>query len=463
MQALMRNLRFLHPDSLKFAGIVGISVIFGLSCLILPLPVVLGASIVLILTLGILIYPFLGILGILLSDYVRVTHFMPGLAVIHPSLIVATWVFLSWALHVAVFKKAKIVVPPQIFVLGAFILIMLFSIFGAALKLVALNKLRNFLEYAIFSFLIIQIVNTPRKMKIFLLMFLVTNSIIALIAFPKLHYQYDVVFETGLGLGDFLGDGNDFALALNVAIPIAFFLLLGEKSLKIRVPAFGILLLLVANVILSGSRGGTVALTSTAIFSLIKIRQKVWSLILIGMFLVGVLTLAPGRYFSRIATIRDYGEDTSAQGRLYAWQGGIEMALDHPLVGVGVDNFSENYGTIYRPPAARGRSALSAHSVYFQILGELGFSGILCLMLFVFFNFRDNSRTRNELAQRGDDFSKAAHSTSLGLDVSLIAFLVGGAFLSAAYYPHLFVLTGMIVALKNIVQNSRTDESLKGI
>jgi len=42
------------------------------------------------------------------------------------------------------------------------------------------------------------------------------------------------------------------------------------------------------------------------------------------------------------------------------------------------------------------------------------------------------------------------------LDLGLTAFLVGGAFLSATYYPHLFVFTGVIVALRNVVQKQIT-------
>jgi len=463
MQTVVRSVRSIFPFSLRFAGIVGISVLFGVLCLILPVSVVLGVCVVLILALTVLIYPFFGILGIVLLDYVRITHFVPALAVIHPNLIMAIWVLLSWALHVSLFRKTKVFLCPQVFLLGALILIMTLSFFEAMHRVAALNQLRSFAGYAILCFLISQTVNTPRRVRAFLLVFLATNAILAVIAFPKLFFQYDVVVETTLGLGDFLGDGNDFALALNVAIPLAFFLLWAGKSLKMRAFAFGILLMLVANVVLSGSRGGTVALASIGVFSLVKVRKRVLSLIVVIVFVGGILALAPTRYFDRMATIRGYEQDASAQGRIFAWKAGVEMALDHPLVGVGPGNFSESYRMIYRPPLARVRSAIAAHSVYFQILGELGFPGILCLLLFVFFNLRDNRRIRKNLVGKEDDFSRLAHTTSLALDVSLIAFLVGGTFLSAAYYPHFYVITGMIAALRNTAQNSAgTNEKVGG-
>jgi probable O-glycosylation ligase (exosortase A-associated) len=462
MQTVVRNIRSICPFSLRFTGIVGLSVLFGVLCLILPVSVVLGICVVLILALTVMIYPFLGILGIVLLDYVRITHFVPALTVIHPNLIMAIWVLLSWAIHVSVFKRTRVFLCSQVFLLGGLILIMTLSYFEAVHKVAALNQLRSFAGYAILCFLIIQTVSTPRRVKAFLLVFLTTNAILAFIAFPKLFFHYDIIVETTLGLGDFLGDGNDFALALNVAIPLAFFLLWAGKSIRIRAFAFGILVMLVANVVLSGSRGGTVALASIAVFSLFKVRKRMFTLILVIIFVGGILILAPARYFDRMATISGYEEDASAQGRIFAWKAGIEMALDHPLVGVGPGNFSDSYQAIYRPPLARVRSAIAAHSVYFQILGELGFPGILCLLLFVLFNLRDNRRTRRSLVGREDDFSRLAHTTSLALDVSLIAFLVGGTFLSAGYYPHFYVITGMIAALRNTAQNSAESEQKVG-
>ena len=434
----------------------------GLTCLFQSPVVAFGAGMVIIFILGVLISPLFGVVCLLFLEYVRIIHLVPALAVTKPNLIVAIMVLVSWMLHVVIVKKTKIFLPRQVYALAAFVCLMVFSIFGAYLQVEAVNLLKGFLEYAVFCFLIIQVINTPRRLKIFLAGFLFSNTIVAFLALPKLYFHYHWIHHTGLGLGTFLGDGNDLALAMNIVIPIAFLLFLREKSRIVQIILVGILVTLLVVVVLSGSRGGTVTLVVTGLLLLVTSPRKMLTFTLVGILLAGVFLLAPRRYFDRILTIGDYEEDPSAQGRMDAWSAGFRMALDHPLTGVGPANFAVNYAWFYTPPGVRLGAGLAAHSVYFETLGELGFPGLLCLLILVCFNFADNRRVRRVLQRGHVGRSEVTYSFSHGLDISLTAFLVGGAFLSATYYPHLFVLTGMFAALRNIARGEVTTEKKPG-
>ena len=62
-----------------------------------------------------------------------------------------------------------------------------------------------------------------------------------------------------------------------------------------------------------------------------------------------MLLFAPPAYFDRMGTITS-PTDGSAQGRIQAWSGGIGMAVNNPVFGVGAGQFSPR-GARRRIPA----------------------------------------------------------------------------------------------------------------
>ena len=97
------------------------------------------------------------------------------------------------------------------------------------------------------------------------------------------------------------------------------------------------------------------------------------------VLVVGVaLLFAPSGYVNRMQSIDNYQDDSSAQGRIRAWKASARMAIDYPL-GVGAGSFNSAFGRFYMPTDAQGWAPnrwISAHSVYFKVLGEYGFLGL---------------------------------------------------------------------------------------
>jgi O-antigen ligase len=78
------------------------------------------------------------------------------------------------------------------------------------------------------------------------------------------------------------------------------------------------------------------------------------------------------------ATLAGYGSMTE---RFYAVEGGVKMALANPVLGVGLDQFGQNYGKpVYRPPAARN-TLDHAHSLFPEIAAELGVAAATLLLV----------------------------------------------------------------------------------
>jgi O-antigen ligase len=117
------------------------------------------------------------------------------------------------------------------------------------------------------------------------------------------------------------------------------------------------------------------------------------------------------------------------------------LALDRPIVGGGFEPYSrawDLYSSSYR-------RAYSAHSIYFAALGEHGFVGLLLFLLLWFLTWRFAGRLANEAKGRNEE-DWAYHLARLS-KASLVAYLVGGAFLDLAYWdgPY-FLLAALGVA-----------------
>jgi probable O-glycosylation ligase (exosortase A-associated) len=251
-----------------------------------------------------------------------------------------------------------------------------------------------------------------------------------------------------LASGTFLGDGNDYALSVCLVIPLCLFLMTDAKRILQKLYYALALGVLVFCVIATQSRGGTLALVFAGIYYWLKTDKKVITGAIAVAALAGVMVFAPPAYFKRMDTLAAISEDGSAQGRISAWKAGTKMALYNPL-GVGAGQFPANY---IRYAPEQQTHWMTAHSIYFLILGELGFLGLFTLLGYLASNVVANRRVVQQI--RGAPPDVALRSTRLinALGVSLMAYAVAGAFLSAIYYPHMYVLGGLLVASRRIVR-----------
>lgn len=230
------------------------------------------------------------------------------------------------------------------------------------------------------------------------------------------------------GPGGFIGGNNELALALIMSIPMMRYLQLQSASKWVRRGLVAGMILSAIAAIGTYSRGALLGMSSMLLFFVWRSDRKLMWATVIVVFAVVMLPLMPDTWWDRMHTLRTYGEDESALGRLTAWGMAWNLAKDR-LMGGGFMVALPFVYAIYAPAAT---TSLVAHSIYFQIMGEHGFIGLFLFLLVGVLTWIDAARLRRLGAQH-PELKWAADLGSM-MQVSMIGFAVTGAFLSMAYF-----------------------------
>lgn len=265
------------------------------------------------------------------------------------------------------------------------------------------------------------------------LIFIQTGSValICLVSVVKGHSQPRL---EGV-LGGIYSNPNDLAFAIVLSLPFCFAFFMATRSNLRKVAWLGAMLLMLAAVFLTASRGGFITLVIAGIVCLwhFGIKGRRFYLIVVTGLLGTVLLVTVGRHvLDRFAAIsgdvsnkdenRAYG---SFEQRKYLMEKALEGITHYPLLGVGVRNFPI-YSEVWR----------DVHMTYLQITVEGGIpAGILYLMFF-YGGFRNLRILRRK---KGEDPTKVLFVGAL--HSALVGFVVGALFAPEAYqfFPYFFV------------------------
>jgi putative inorganic carbon (HCO3(-)) transporter len=240
------------------------------------------------------------------------------------------------------------------------------------------------------------------------------------------------------GPGGFIGGNNEIGLAMLMAIPFLYYLYLQHRQRWLRMVLLVAILLTSIAVLGTQSRGGFLAVIAMATVLWWRAPRKLISGTVIVATMVVAGAILPETFYDRMATIRNYQDDSSAVGRLYSWQTAISIANSRPF-GAGFAMYqqgvTDRYGAGSRFEGkidGKILQARAAHSIYFQVLGEHGWVGLLLFVGLFALTWRIASRLRRQT--RGDAELLWVHQLAGLCQVSLVGFGVGGAFLSLAYF-----------------------------
>lgn len=256
------------------------------------------------------------------------------------------------------------------------------------------------------------------------------------------------------------GDNNQFALAMVISIPLAIYIWKSLADRRMRWISAVVISLMLICIIGTYSRGAFIGLIAIGFWTLLNAKRKLMGFCLIAICAVSLLALAPESWEDRMSTIKEADQDTSFMTRVVAWKVSSAIALDHPLTGGGlrsvvVPSVWERYrGSDGLLPFVRtdyrSETPFVAHSIYFEVLGDMGFLGLF-LFLALFVNAFASYRRIRYLARQGGATFQWARDLGDALAGSLFAYLIVGAALSMAYFEVVYVFIVMMEVLKREV------------
>lgn len=238
-----------------------------------------------------------------------------------------------------------------------------------------------------------------------------------------------------------IGDPNFYALILAVLVPLALLRIRDEQRPILRLVATATTVLLLGAIALTYSRGALVTLAIVVMLLVPMARVRARHLVLALVLLAPLATLAPAAYWQRIATLAQ--GDGAISSRAGSQQVALTLFDEHPLGGVGANNYTATYLPVALRLNVPG-AAENPHNLYLAIAAETGLAGLLTFGGAMLLVLRAAWRRRQAAWQGGDRLSEGLATACV---LALLTYLVGVVFLPIAYPRYLWVLVGLTLAV----------------
>lgn len=257
-----------------------------------------------------------------------------------------------------------------------------------------------------------------------------------------------------------LTDNNLFAVGMVIVLPILLYFSTVFNNKYSKIAAIVGVMLTILTIIATNSRGGFLALSVLGLWYFVGSRRKGLALLGVLAGIVIIFVAAPDSWFDRVSSIQTADEDLSFMNRVAAWKVSAALGLANPVFGAGfsaIQNFwiweiYKDMPSFFSMDMSQ-YSTLVAHSVYFQVLGDMGFMGLflfLALLASGYFN-------RRSIIQKIKKFDRPdliwARDMADAIFLSLLGYMVGGAGVSLTYYEVVYILICLMSVLHTVVDS----------
>jgi probable O-glycosylation ligase (exosortase A-associated) len=319
------------------------------------------------------------------------------------------------------------------------LLLTLISVLFALDRSIALKGLIEYAKVIVMFVVMVNVVRTKGRLKALLLLVLVASIVLSITAFND--YRLGHLNLAGRriegAIGGLFENPNDLALHLVTFLPIVIGLGLGSRNPLGKVVYFCTSLILLAGIVVTFSRGGFLGLVFVVGVLVWKLGKRHRTNVVIATVLLAIafLVLAPGAYRQRLGTTKD----ESAVARTDELKRSIYLTLRHPLFGVGIGN--------YRLYSNREQAT---HNAYTQVASE---TGLIAAVVYVLFLLAALKRARR-VADTADKDSKNRwlFYLSIGLQASMIGYMVTSFFASVAYLWYVYYIAAYIICVDRLLQ-----------
>jgi probable O-glycosylation ligase (exosortase A-associated) len=256
--------------------------------------------------------------------------------------------------------------------------------------------------------------------------------------------------------GGFIEGNNELAVALVMVIPLMNFLRLQSSRVWVRYGLLALMLLSAVAALGTQSRGALLAVSAMAVMMWFRSAKKAVAGVFVGGAAMAMLAFMPSSWETRMNTIETFQNDSSAMGRIEAWKMTISLA-NRQFFGGGFEIYRSDIYALFAPDSPHQRGA---HSIYFSVLGEHGYLGLILFLGIWALAFRTANQIRRQAMKQEETLW--LHSLASMCQVSLVGYLVGGAFLSLAYFDLPYNILVVLVVSFNWLTAKRWESEPAG-
>ncbi len=325
--------------------------------------------------------------------------------------------------------------------LGLYTLVLVASSFTAFSTDASLGKFSIYLNWVLVFALTVSVVTTERRFFVYMLAFL-------LYSYKMSQHGARSWAETGFGFRDWGATGGpgwfhnsgEFGIQMCIFFPLALGFVIAmwkhwgkwQRLFFLSFPVTAVM-----SMIASSSRGALVGGALTMVWMVARSKHRFKVLVPAALAVALVIAVIPAEQKARFQSA---GEDETSTTRITYWKDGLEIAANHPVLGIGYGNWLPYYKTYYNP------AGQLPHNIFIEAVAEMGYTGLFAFVLLIGATFVVNFKTRKVLrALPGDHafLTQMAH----GLDGALVGFLGSGFFVTVLYYPFFWINLAMTAAL----------------
>ncbi|HEY7406222.1 MAG TPA: putative O-glycosylation ligase, exosortase A system-associated [Candidatus Angelobacter sp.] len=309
----------------------------------------------------------------------------------------------------------------------------------------AYDMLSRFSKMFVMAFLIAAMVNTEDRIRKVLtvigasLGFLGVKSFISVIVTAG---QYRIQ-----GPGGLMSEENEYALGMNMAIPILYWMAsLEQRHWAKRAYQFAAFACAVT-VVFTRSRSGFLGLMMVCLLIAMHSRRKLLVPFGLAIAVTVFLAFAPEASIDRYKSIPTATQtDASAIGRIEAWETAVSMAKAHPLFGVGLRNFELTFldYSSFEPRAP--------HNAFMALMAEAGIPS--CLLFAALVLSASGACWANWRRLRYSQSHQALATYCLIVHATLLVYLVPNFFINRQDFDLMYHLVGLSAGMSVVVRRA---------
>lgn len=345
--------------------------------------------------------------------------------------------------------------------LGMGVMACLSTPFGISMGNSGTYIIQEYSKVLILAFLVLLGVRHSRDLYKFLWAFVLSSAFLswlALFVFKMKRQGSDIVRIQNA----YSYDSNDlgFVAVIGFVFTMLIFTVTNKRGKLICLAIMGSLGATVAR---TGSRGAflTFAFVGFLLLVLDRSMSAAKKLALVGLASIGIVIAAPSGYWGQMLTILTPTTDynwTSSTGRKEVAARGLGYMMDHPVTGLGIDNFGRAEGLIGSraesrewDPTEAGIKWSAAHNSWIQAGAELGLPGLVLfanLVLGTAWYCRGLRKRIPEGWANGDPEQRLLFWTGAYLPVAFVGFAVGSSLVSFAWSDLIYLMVALVGGLE---------------